>query len=162
MAKQSKQFAPDPWAEELKIKLPKSKKLSREKGHKFERDTANAFKAIFPEAKRHLEYQTVSAALGIDIVGTGDYRVQCKRTALYANPSRIFEIRIDPARDGDHLTRVLVTKADRMPVLAVLPFEKLMELIAFHERFKGVEISARERANRTKAGAAYLMSTTED
>ena len=148
--KQSRKYAADPWAEELKIKLPKSKKLSREKGHKFERDTANAFKAVFPEAKRHLEYQTVSAALGIDIIGTGDYRVQCKRTALYVNPSRIFEIRIDPTRDGDHLTRVLVTKADRMPTLAVLPFDKLMELIAFHERFKGLEQTQRDRT----AGAA--------
>ncbi len=140
--------SPDPWAEELKIKVPKSKKLSREKGHKFERDTANAFKAIFPEAKRHLEYQTVSAALGIDITGTGDYRVQCKRTALYANPSRIFEIRIDPERDGDGLTRILVTKADRLPTLAVLPFEKLMELISFHERYKGIEDEPRRRAQR--------------
>jgi hypothetical protein len=150
---------PDPWAEELKIKLPKSKKLSREKGHSFERAIANEFKKVFPGAKRHLEYQTVSAALGIDIVDTGDYRVQCKRLALYANPSRIFEIRIDPERDGPDLTRILVTKADRMPTLAVLPFEKLMQLIEFHERYKGIEQPRfRNNAKRELEAAKFLMS----
>lgn len=134
---------PDPWADELKIKLPKSKKLSREKGHNFERKTAERFRTVFPEAKRHLEYQSSAAALGIDITNTGRYRIQCKRTALYVNPSRIFEIRVDPNED---VTPVLITKADRQPTLAVLPFEKLMELIEFHERYKGIENEPRVRA----------------
>lgn len=139
---------PDPWADELKIKLPKSKRLSREKGHNFERKTAEQFRRVFPEAKRHLEYQTSAAALGIDLTGTGDYRVQCKRTALYVNPSRIFEIRID----SENVTPILVTKADRQPTLAVLPFEKLMELIEFHEKYKGLEEPSRTRGRKTQNG----------
>jgi hypothetical protein len=50
-------------------------KLSRTKGHNFERLVANLLKPYFPDAKRQLEYQE---GLGRDLQGTGDFSIQCK------------------------------------------------------------------------------------
>ena len=49
-----------------------SKKVNgAKKGKSWEREIANAIGHIFPEAKRHLEYQASAAAKGIDLEGTG-------------------------------------------------------------------------------------------
>lgn len=110
--------------------------MSRTKGHSFEREIAARLRGVFPKALRELEYQK-SKALGVDLGGTGRYRVQCKRFRKYANPSRISEIR----SDGEFVP-VLVTKADRGETLAVLPLDHLIELIETHEAVFGGEDDA--------------------
>lgn len=52
-------------------------KAQRTKGHSFERTIAQELRKIYPEARRHLEYQD-GEANGIDIANTGHYKVQCK------------------------------------------------------------------------------------
>lgn len=112
----------------------KKKKLSgkgcRQKGHAFERWTANEFKKIYPEAKRHLEYQ-VSEAKGIDVSGTGIYRVQCKRGKKYSSLKAIEEIQVCPIEGG---VPILITKGDGKEPLACLPFSHLLRLISFFEK----------------------------
>lgn len=110
--------------------MKKTKRLDgrgcRAKGHSFERWTAIEFQKVFPEAKRHLEYQA-SEAQGIDIDNTGIYKVQCKRGKKYSNPSAIEEIIICPIEGG---IPVLVTKGDNKEPLACIPFSHFLELLA--------------------------------
>lgn len=101
-------------------------KLSRTKGHAFEREVAIEFRrAGFPEAKRHLEYQACEAQ-GIDLDGTGPYRVQCKRGRKPAPISAIDEIQLDPINGG---IPVLATRGDKGIAYAVLPLKNLLDLI---------------------------------
>lgn len=109
-------------------------KLSRTKGHSFERHTASEFKRIFPQARRQLEYHEDDAK-GIDLQNTGRYRVQCKRGRGYAPINKIFEVQCLDFLGVDEVP-VLVTRADNCPTMAVIPFDKLLELIEVHEKEK--------------------------
>jgi len=101
-------------------------KLSRTKGHSFERWTAIALRVVFPSARRHLEFQVDEAALGIDLVNTGPYKIQCKRMKKYASVAAIKEVACDEAF-GD--VPILITKADKDRVLVVMPFEEFLDLL---------------------------------
>lgn len=96
-------------------------KMSRTKGHGFERLIAQMLRVVFPKAVRQLEYQE---GLGVDLANTGIYDIQCKRYAKYVSISKIEEV---PAKDGR--VPVLITKGDNKPIMAVLPLEHLIELI---------------------------------
>lgn len=100
-------------------------KLSRTKGHQFERQVAIAFREIFPGAKRQLEYQE-DECNGIDLVNTGHYRVQCKAYKNYAPLSAIKEVECDELF-GE--IPVLVTKGDRERPLACLPLDEFLRLL---------------------------------
>lgn len=100
-------------------------KLSRTKGHSFEREIAIALRGIFPEARRHLEYQDAEAN-GVDLVNTGKYFIQCKRGRKYASLTAIKEVQCDEAL-GD--VPVLVTKGDNERILVALPLEEFLNLI---------------------------------
>jgi hypothetical protein len=104
-------------------------KRSRTKGHTFERQIAEEFREIgFPDA------QTTRATSGgnwqhsdegIDLAFTGDYFVQVKRFKTYRSVETINEI--DPALTN----RILITKADRKPAMAVMRWDDLKELIRY-------------------------------
>jgi hypothetical protein len=100
-------------------------KLSRTKGHSFEREVAIALRPVYPEARRHLEYQDAEAN-GVDLINTGPYRVQCKRGRKPSPISAIKEITADELM-GE--VPVLVTQGDRDRVYAVIPFEEFLFLI---------------------------------
>lgn len=105
---------------------PKNKgRRARQKGHGFEREVAVALREVFPEARRHLEYQD-SQANGVDLAETGKYRIQCKRMQQYAPLSKIEEVEYDPDF-GD--VPVLVTAADGKAWLAALPFQEFVRLL---------------------------------
>lgn len=98
---------------------------SRRKGHQFERNTAIALRHLFPEARRHLEYQD-GEANGVDISNTGIYRVQCKKLRAYVSVNTINEIQCDR---GLGEVPILVTAADNKPAMAVVYFEDLVTLL---------------------------------
>lgn len=97
---------------------------SRRKGHQFERDVAIALREVFPEARRHLEYQDAEAN-GIDLVGTDPFKFQCKKLKTYASINTIKEIECDEMFE----VPILVTAADGAPWMAVLSFGDLLTLI---------------------------------
>lgn len=111
-------------------------KMSRTKGHAFEREIAKAFRRIFPKAGRQLEYQ-LNNCNGIDLANTGVYQVQCKRFKKYASLSCIEEIK--PPEGWGNPIPVLITKADNKPALACLPLEHLLDLISVSEAVFGSE-----------------------
>lgn len=95
-------------------------KLSRTKGHSFEREVAIAFRRLFPKAARQLEYQE---GMGIDLAHTGKLRIQCKRFKNYAPLSALEEAR------GPEGIPLLVTKADRKEALVALPLKDFIEIL---------------------------------
>lgn len=103
----------------------KRSKMSRRKGHSFEREIAIALRVVFPHARRHLEYQHEEAN-GVDIVHTGHYRIQCKRGRKYASLSAIGEVDHD-AMLGQ--TPVLVTQGDQKSVLVAFPLDEFIRLL---------------------------------
>lgn len=121
-------------------------KLSRTKGHAYERAIVIKFKKLFPEAIRQLEYQE---GLGVDLANTGRLRIQCKRRKNYAPMSCLEE-----ARDGKGIP-VLVTKADRKESIVALPLVDFLAIledpnyIYFEdENGKEAEGSRREESRR--------------
>lgn len=100
-------------------------RTNRRKGHQFEREVAIALRAIFPEARRQLEYHSADAR-GVDIANTGKFRFQCKRGRSYAPISAIDEIQCDRFW-GE--TPVLVTKADDLEPMAILPWDDFLKLL---------------------------------
>lgn len=111
-------------------------RLSRTKGHAFERDIAKDFReAGYDGACRQLEYQE-NQCYGVDLDGTGKYLVQCKRRKTYSSLSTIQEIRCEEYV-ANHRRKVvvpiLVTKADKMPTMAVLPWDHLKKLLSLEK-----------------------------
>lgn len=101
-------------------------KLSRTKGRAFEQEIARLFRPIFPDARRHLEYQQFEAAFGADLAGTGPYQIQCKRGRKWASLSAIEEVKADEAF-GE--VPVLVTKGDNKRILVALPLEHFLDIL---------------------------------
>lgn len=100
-------------------------KKSRTKGHGYEREIANKLKPLFPDARRHLEYQTGAAELGIDLINTGNLLIQCKRYKTYVPITKIKEI-----KEASGKIPVLVTKADRQPDMVVLKLDDFLSILA--------------------------------
>lgn len=107
-------------------------KLSRNKGHSFEREIASLLRPIFPEVRRHLEYQA-SEARGVDLDATGPFRIQCKRGKRYASISAIEEVQVCPIEGGIPL---LVTKGDRTDITVTLYFDDFINLLKNNSNFK--------------------------
>jgi hypothetical protein len=129
-----------------KTRTPSQKgKMSRTKGLAFEREVAILLRAVYPEARRQLEYQE---GLGVDISGTGAYRFQCKRGRKYAPLSMLEE-----AEDGVGIP-VLVTKADHKGAVAALRFEDFLHLLKLaKETFHGsIERQRQEVGEESSSG----------
>jgi hypothetical protein len=107
------------------IKTKMGKRRARKKGHEFERWCAIKLRKVFPNAKRHLEFQK-SEAKGIDLDHTGQYKIQCKRMKKYAPITCIEEVQ---CHDWLGEIPVLITAADDRPALAVIPLHELIRLI---------------------------------
>ena len=117
----------------------------RAKGHRFEREIAKDFQdAGYPNACRQLEYQE-NTAFGVDLDNTGVYLVQCKSRKTYVSVATIKEIREEDYqqwRGTAETVPILVTKADRQPVRAVLPWKKLQALIGLERSTDGEQRKA--------------------
>ncbi len=100
-------------------------KLSRTKGHSFEREIATALRVVYPEARRLLEYHPEDAE-GVDLLNTGQYRIQCKRGRKWCSLSKIEEVTADETF-GE--VPILVTQGDRKRILVAMPFEEFLRLL---------------------------------
>lgn len=96
---------------------------ARAKGLQFEREVANSLGHIFPEAKRHLEYQA-SEVDGSDISGIGPYKIQCKNYQNYAPIGKIREI-----RQAKNIVPVLATKGNKMKPVIVMYMDDWVKLL---------------------------------
>lgn len=102
-------------------------RMSRRKGHQFEREVAVALRVVFPRARRHLENHEDDATRGADLMYTGCYRIQCKRGRKYASLSAINEVQADPLLGEVPL---LVTQGDNEIPLVAMPLAEFIYLLA--------------------------------
>lgn len=86
---------------------------------------------VFPDARRHLEYQDAEC-FGVDLVNTGHYRIQCKKTKTYPPLNTIQEVQVDP---GWGEVPILVAQADNQPALVVMPLTDLIDLLKRLKKF---------------------------
>ena len=90
--------------------------LSRTKGHSFERQIVAEFRSRgWTQACRQIETNP-DAILGIDLLHTQPFSIQCKRLASYAPISNIFQIPTLPAQ-----IPLLITKPDASPSIPSIP-----------------------------------------
>jgi len=107
-------------------------KMSRTKGHSYERKTAQVFQKLgFKDAKRQLEYQE---GLGVDLANTGPFRVQCKRYKGYAPITKLEEV----PKTSENIP-LLITKADHKPDVVALYLDDFIRIledigVAYEER----------------------------
>lgn len=121
------------WKPSDKTEEPKKKKINgAKKGKAFEREWANAIGHIFPEAKRHLEYQADESSHGADLVGTDVFKFQLKNWQGYAPVGTISEVK--KLKNGE--VPVLITKGNKLPTMAVLPATAFIHLL---EVYYGLE-----------------------
>ena len=95
---------------------------SRRKGHTFERKMAIAFRALWPDARRGLQYQ--DGAECPDVMGT-PYWVECKcgkRTNIKA------ALRQAEAASNNRQPVLVVTKDDGQSVLVTMKWEDFFDL----------------------------------
>ena len=123
---------------------------ARQKGLQFERDVANAIGHVYPEAKRHLEYQADSAQEGRDISNTGPYAIQCKNLQNYVPIKTIKEV--NKTKDN---RPVLITKGNKMKPVVVMYFDDWIKML---EEIKGRELL---EAN-SKLAEAMLPALTNE
>lgn len=97
-------------------------RYARNKGHSFERKVAEAFRRIFPGSARKLEYHE-SDCTGVDLRGTGPFRIQCKRNVKYAPIGKIEEIQ-------ENGIKALVTQGDRKKPVICLYLDDFLEILS--------------------------------
>lgn len=109
----------------LKKSTPKTAsqrgRASRSKGHSFEREVANAFKKVFPEARRRFEFRAFDND-GIDLEGTGSLAIQCKRAKASVPIAKIEEVR------GPGIP-VLVSRVDRKPAYVTMELKHFISIL---------------------------------
>lgn len=93
----------------------------RNKGLSFERAIANELKCIFPDCKRHLEFQ-FQTALGFDLDNTGALKIQCKKFKKYAPISCLKEVKAIGIP-------VLITAGDREKPVACLYLDDFIRIL---------------------------------
>ena len=111
-------------------------KTSRLKGHNFEREIACQFREElrFYDCMTHREARGgdwSKTDLGIDLVNTEPFQIQCKRLQNYAPIQTINEIQCD--RDKGDIP-LLITKANNKETMCVLPwedFKKILHMLHF-------------------------------
>ncbi len=111
----------------------------RAKGTAFERTVAIAFRELFPKALRQLEFQQ---GLGVDLQGTGNLQIQCKRGRSYAPLTRIEEV---PEVVGT--IPLLVTQGDRKETLVALRLTDFLAILKDPNHVKGIDHGARQKAS---------------
>lgn len=109
---------------------------ARRKGHQFERELANEFKALgWPDAQRNLEYQLSNSIGGIDLLNTYPFLVQAKCRKDYVPVNTINEVK---ERAGQYA--LLITKGKNKEPMAVMRWNDLKELIQMLKR-EGILLS---------------------
>jgi hypothetical protein len=103
-------------------------KMSRTKGHNFERFTANLLKTVFPDARRGLQYRAPDEA---DVEGT-PFRIECKRLARVNSAdvlAALMQVKRDAEAYKDDRPCVVVTKADRREPLVHMTLDTLLTVV---------------------------------
>ena len=106
---------------------------TRTKGHSFERKIAKDLREsnIYPDAKRHLEYEKGAALLGIDIVNTGKWLIQCKKGKQ--DPQKLYKFYNQVRKEQDHI-RTVVVKGDgqNRPPMVIMSYDDWKGLLQTH------------------------------
>jgi len=100
-------------------------KSERTKGHSYERKVAIDLRPFYPDAKRHLEYQSSEAELGQDLDNTGSLLIQCKAMKKSPSPNSL----LDQVKDQEGHHKIAVVKIDRKGEYAITHWTTMLHFI---------------------------------
>lgn len=113
-------------------------KLSRTKGHNYERDVAKLYRETgFAKAQRQLEYQE---GLGVDLEHTGPFDVQCKVGKRPPTPW----VALEEIPENKPRVPVAHLKKDRQKPVVCLYEEDWMQIVAMLNHVMAREIQKPE------------------
>ncbi|OPX88969.1 MAG: hypothetical protein A4E53_01702 [Pelotomaculum sp. PtaB.Bin104] len=99
---------------------------SRQKGNSFERNIATVFREVgWPKAKRHLEFQTEEADLGVDLDNTEPFGVQCKAYKKYFSMDKVYAA-LKKVKRGKPL---LITKTNLKEPLCTMYLRDFLSIV---------------------------------
>lgn len=101
-------------------------KLSRRKGHAFEREIAAELREMGFNAKRGLSQARGGGAEEADVVGLPGFHLECKR-GKKPNPRAALSQAIEDAKPGE--TPVAVVRDDRSDAFVVLRWEDFLRML---------------------------------
>ena len=101
-------------------------KLSRRKGHAFEREIAAELRALGFEAKRGLSQSRGGGAEEADVVGAPGYHIECKRGKKPNLRAALLQA-IDDADRGQ--VPVAVIKDDRAEAILIIRWEDFKQIV---------------------------------
>lgn len=101
-------------------------KLSRRKGHAFEREIAAELREMGFNAKRGLSQARGGGAEEADVVGLPGFHLECKR-GKKPNPRAALSQAIEDAKPGE--TPVAVVRDDRSDAFVVLRWEDFIRML---------------------------------
>lgn len=101
-------------------------KLSRRKGHAFEREIAAELREMGFNAKRGLSQARGGGAEEADVVGLHGFHLECKR-GKKPNPRAALSQAIEDAKPGE--TPVAVVRDDRSDAFVVLRWEDFIRML---------------------------------
>ena len=107
--------------------MPLSGAGRRRKGHDFERFCASELRAVFPKARRGLQYQDGNCPP--DVIET-PYHIECKKGKRTDIKAAMEQARRDSAARGLQQSPVAITKEDDKPALVTLDFELWLAMLA--------------------------------
>jgi len=99
---------------------------SRAKGGRGEREVVNFWKAIFPKAKRHLEFQAVEAERGVDVDLDSIFVIQVKTGDNV--PKTIYKY-LEQMKLTENEVGFVQCKKDRKEWLVILKAEDFKKLL---------------------------------
>ena len=106
-------------------------KMSRTKGHNFERLVAKMLRVVFPDARRGLQYKDPREC---DVEGT-PFRIECKRLARVSAADvlgAIMQCKRDGEEHDDDRPCIAVTKADQREALVHMTLDTFMTIVERH------------------------------
>lgn len=106
---------------QLNASLTEMAKLSRTRGHSFERDCVKRWREIYNDAMSARAGDRSKDSIGIDIINTGEWSPQCKRKRKFS----VYKL-IEEVQEG---TPILHIRGDNKKGLVVLYEDDFFNLL---------------------------------
>jgi len=101
----------------------------RTKGHQFERDMVIKLKPIFPDVSTSRSQNRSLDDRGVDLVNTGNFRIQCKAVEKLGNIHTIIDYMDSKMLDDEYGMNIVFHKRNRQGIIVSMRYEDFIDLI---------------------------------
>lgn len=123
-------------------------KMSRDKGKRWEREVASAFRALFGQQVRR-GWQAREGHDAADVDGVPLFRIEAKHHKLVNIHAAVRQSVEDAEKAGDSRWVLAITKSDRTLPLATMLWTQFMQLVRKHTEQDASVVELRAALDRT-------------